>query len=84
MILISYDIVDDKLRRKFSKYLEKYGNRMQYSVFEISNSKRLLDNIMADITNIFEKKFQQTDSVIIIEKRKSNIKSIQSVSYKSK
>ena len=67
MILISYDIVDDKLRRKFSKYLEKYGNRMQYSVFEISNSKRLLDNIMADITNIFEKKFQQTDSVIIIE-----------------
>ena len=67
MILISYDIADDKLRRKFSKYLEKYGNRMQYSVFEISNSKRLLDNIMADITNIFEKKFQQTDSVIIIE-----------------
>lgn len=40
---------------------------MQYSVFEITNSKRLLNNIMSEITNIFEKKFEQTDRVIIIE-----------------
>ena len=40
---------------------------MQYSVFEITNSKRMLSNIMTEITNNFEKKFEQTDSVIIIE-----------------
>ena len=67
MILISYDISDDKLRNKFSKFITKYGTRIQYSVFEITNSKRMLDNIMCEITNNFEKKFEQTDSVIIIE-----------------
>ena len=67
MILISYDIKDDKLRTKFSKYIKKYGYRVQYSVFEITNSKRLLNNIMIEITNNFEKKFNQGDSVIIIE-----------------
>lgn len=67
MIIISYDIHDNKLRTKFSKYIKKFGNRMQYSVFEITNSKRMLSNIMAEITNNFEKQFEQTDSVIIIE-----------------
>ena len=67
MILISYDIKDDKLRTKFSKYIKKYGYRVQYSVFEITNSKRILDNIMSEIKSNFEKKFSQSDSVIIIE-----------------
>ncbi len=67
MILISYDISDDKLRNKFSKFLIKYGRRLQYSVFEIDNSKRMLNNIMCEIKNGFEKKFNQSDSVIIIE-----------------
>lgn len=67
MILISYDISNNKLRSKFSKYIMKYGNRVQYSVFEINNSKRILNNIMCEITNIFEKQFEQSDSVIIIE-----------------
>ena len=67
MILISYDIKDDKLRNKFSKFIKKYGYRVQFSVFEITNSKRLLNNIMNQITSEFEKQFEQTDSVIIIE-----------------
>ena len=71
MILVSYDITNDKLRNKFSKYLKKYGVRIQYSVFEIRNSQRLLDNIMSEITNNFEKKFEQSDSIIIIETSKN-------------
>lgn len=67
MILISYDIKNDKLRTKFAKFISKYGYRVQYSVFEITNSKRLLDNIMCQISNEFESKFEQSDSVIIIE-----------------
>ncbi len=67
MILISYDIQDDKLRTQFSKFIKKFGYRIQYSVFEITNSKRMLDNIMCEITNNYEKKFGQEDSVIIIQ-----------------
>ena len=67
MILISYDIQDDKLRTKFSKYIKKYGYRLQYSVFEITNSKNILKNIMCEISDMFEKKFRQGDSVMIIE-----------------
>ena len=65
MILISYDISNDKKRAKFAKYLEQYGHRIQYSVFEITNSQRLLNNIMNDIDNKFKKKFDQSDSVYI-------------------
>ena len=65
MIVISYDISDDKKRTKFSKYLTKFGHRIQYSVFEIDNSERILNNIIADIENKFMKIFGQEDSVYI-------------------
>lgn len=65
MIIISYDISDDKLRTKFSRYLTKYGRRIQYSVFEIDNSERMLDNIVDDIKNRFEPRFDQRDSIVI-------------------
>lgn len=65
MIIISYDISNDKLRTRFSKYLGKFGHRIQYSVFEVDNSDKILNNIMAGISNNFEKKFSQEDSVII-------------------
>ena len=67
MIIISYDISDDKLRTKFAKYLLKFGHRLQYSVFEIDNSRRILDNIISDLKNKFEKRFTQSDSVIIFK-----------------
>lgn len=67
MIVVSYDISDDKLRTKFSKYLSRFGHRLQYSVFEIDNSQRIIDNIVTDITNRIEKNFTQEDSVIIFK-----------------
>lgn len=67
MIIVSYDISDDKLRTKFSKYLSRFGHRIQYSVFEIDNSPKIINNIMTDIRNNFEKKFTQADSVIIFK-----------------
>ncbi len=67
MLIISYDIADDKLRTKFSKFLSKFGGRLQYSVFEIRNSERVLDNITTQITSHFEKKFSQNDSVMIFD-----------------
>jgi CRISPR-associated protein Cas2 len=65
MIIISYDISDNKLRNHFSKYIKRFGHRIQYSVFEIDVSERMLNVIEADIKNNFEKRFSQSDSIII-------------------
>jgi CRISPR-associated protein Cas2 len=65
MLLVSYDISDDRLRTKFSKFLEKYGYRIQYSVFQIKNSQRVMNNICIDIENRFLKRFSENDSVYI-------------------
>ncbi len=65
MLIVTYDISDDKVRTKFSKFLSKFGYRLQYSVFEIKNSRRILNVIEAEIQSGFEKRFSQSDSVII-------------------
>ncbi len=71
MLLVSYDISNDKLRTRFSKFLEKFGYRLQYSVFEIKNSERILENIETKIESYFSKKFEQSDSVIIFNLSKT-------------
>ncbi len=67
MIIISYDISDDKKRNKFSKYIKRFGHRLQYSVYEIDNSDKILNNIMTDIKNKFEKTFDQYDSIYVFK-----------------
>jgi len=71
MILISYDIQDDKLRTKFAKYIKRFGHRIQYSVYEINNCNRILDNIVADITNRFLDKFSDADTILILKLSKT-------------
>lgn len=71
MILISYDISDDKLRRQFAKYIDRFGFRLQYSVYEIEQSGKVLDNIMHDIQNRFERRFTENDSVLIFQLSKT-------------
>ncbi|MBQ0067489.1 MAG: CRISPR-associated endonuclease Cas2 [Phascolarctobacterium sp.] len=65
MIILSYDIADNKLRSRFNKYICKFGYRLQYSVYEIENSKHILNNIMIELENTFAKQFTQSDSVMI-------------------
>lgn len=66
MIIISYDIKDNKLRSKFSKMLEANGAiRLQYSVFEARNSSRLLDNLRLSIRQDYGPLFCADDSVVI-------------------
>lgn len=65
MIIISYDISNDKKRAKFSRYIRKFGHMLQYSVYEIENSERILKNIVTDLNNKWLKQFDQTDSVYI-------------------
>ncbi|MFN3916991.1 MAG: CRISPR-associated endonuclease Cas2 [Flavobacteriales bacterium] len=65
VIIVAYDISKNKTRTQFSKFLEKYGVRVQFSVFEIQNSKRILDIVQNTIEANFSKKFQPGDSVYI-------------------
>lgn len=66
MIIISYDISNTKLRTKFSKMLTKNGAiRLQYSVYEVNNTRRQIENIKLMIKNSFMKKFSMEDSVVI-------------------
>lgn len=65
MLLITYDITDDKLRTKFAEFLSQYGERVQFSVFRIRNSQRILNNIEVEIEKKYRKRFKDTDSVYV-------------------
>jgi len=43
--LISYDIPDDKRRLKIAHLLEGYGERVQYSVFEVWVTEKELEKL---------------------------------------
>lgn len=45
----------------------KFGYRLQYSVFKIENSDRLLSIVSSEIENRFSKQFSQSDSVYIFK-----------------
>ncbi|OQX79154.1 MAG: CRISPR-associated endonuclease Cas2 [Candidatus Omnitrophica bacterium 4484_70.1] len=34
-VVVSYDIIDDRVRQRVANILEDYGVRVQYSVFEV-------------------------------------------------
>lgn len=67
MIVVSYDISDDKMRTNFTKMLKSHGAiRLQFSVYEVRNTKRIVDNIVAKI-EAYSKHFTPDDSVVIFE-----------------
>jgi len=68
MLVISYDIADNKLRKCFSKMLTKNGAiRLQYSVYEFNNTKRLISNLEIQIKEKFMPLFSGSDSVMIFD-----------------
>ncbi|RKZ32020.1 CRISPR-associated endonuclease Cas2 [bacterium] len=61
-VVIAYDITDDKRRRKLAKFLEGYGDRVQYSVFEARLNKRQLMYVAGKIKRLID---EEEDSVRI-------------------
>lgn len=45
LIVVSYDIVDAKMRTRLAKKLLNYGTRVQYSVFECSLTKEKIQEL---------------------------------------
>ena len=66
MLLVSYDFSNNRVRSKFSKFLKKFGRKLQYSVYEIRHSPRVLQNIMSEVELKYSKQFTKADSVIIV------------------
>lgn len=68
MIIISYDIKDDKIRTKFAKMRRAQGAiRLQFSVYEVNNTQRVIDNIITNIVDKYSKLFTGADSVLIFD-----------------
>lgn len=68
MIIICYDIKDDKIRTKFAKMLCSQGAiRLQFSVYEVNNTQRVIDIIKTNIVDKFYKLFTGADSVLIFD-----------------
>lgn len=68
MIVVSYDIKDDKVRNKFSKLIQKNGGiRLQYSVYEVINTQRLFDNMLIVIEDFISHYLTGADSIIIFD-----------------
>lgn len=67
MIIVSYDIADDLMRGRFQRMLTKHGAiRLQYSVYEVINTQRVIDNMKVKIER-FAKHFTSDDSVVIFD-----------------
>lgn len=67
MIVVSYDISDDLMRSRFARMLAKHGAiRLQFSVYEVVNTQRVIDNMIVKIES-YAKHFTPDDSVIIFD-----------------
>lgn len=53
--VLTYDSKDDKLRTKLSKFLEQFGDRVQYSVFELELPEYKVIELKTKINRTFEK-----------------------------
>ena len=71
MLIVSYDFENDKTRAKFARFLEKYGNRIQYSVWQVKDSQRVLQNILTEVELKYKKEFTDGDSIYIFHTCKS-------------
>lgn len=52
LVVVIYDIADDKRRGKLSKFLESYGHRVQKSVFELLIERSKINKIRTQIDKI--------------------------------
>ena len=55
-VLISYDIVDDRIRIKVMKYLKNYGVRAQKSVYECHLNEDQFDMVKDGLGAFIDKK----------------------------
>lgn len=60
--VVCYDVHDSKRLRKCAKHMEGYGERIQYSVFRCWMSKREVERLRWELTELLESE----DEVMLI------------------
>lgn len=65
LMIISYDVSDDKKRAKLAKYLAQFGSRIQYSVFKIEQAQRFLTTLIAELQEKIIVTLDPSDSVYV-------------------
>jgi len=54
MVLVAYDIADEKRLSKVARYLEKIGVRVQKSIFELDMSLKEASKIFNELKELIE------------------------------
>ncbi len=60
IVVVSYDVPDDKRRLRLAKLLLDYGKRVQYSVFECDLTPGQIDAMLQRINKVVD---EEVDSV---------------------
>lgn len=56
LVMISYDVVENKKRLKLMKFLKDYGERVQKSVFECNLTPRIYHEVKSGVEKIINKR----------------------------
>ncbi len=56
LVMISYDVVENKKRLKLMKFLKDYGERVQKSVFECNVTPKIYEKIKSGVEEIINKR----------------------------
>jgi len=56
LVLIVYDIVNDKRRRRMVKHLESFGNRVQKSAFECLTDDGMFKKLVEKLPDLIDEK----------------------------
>lgn len=72
--IVAYDVESDSTRTKIAGNLLRYGNRVQYSVFEVRLSKSELEDLERKIRNLINPKTDRVKIYSISESSYKNTK----------
>ncbi len=56
LIIVAYDVADNKRLAKIAKIMEDYGTRVQYSIFEIHADGAIMGEIMNRVSSVLDEK----------------------------
>jgi CRISPR-associated protein Cas2 len=56
LILLSYDVRDDRRRTRLAHTLKDFGERVQYSVFEFQLDDKALDRLRTRVSRLIDPK----------------------------
>ena len=63
-VIIAYDVTDDRRRYRLCKALERYGVRIQYSVFDLSITSKDLQKLIDRLQSLIDNK---VDRLLVLQ-----------------